>query len=154
PEPDDLSRVPRRDRGVLSRRPTAPGRDRGAAEHPGDRPARRRKCRAAPQRGTHLDRDLAFGSAMTCPDCGYDNIDGLDACEHCGQDLRSVDIPSPREGLQRRIMETPLRELSPAKALVATARDPVARVVRQMREQRQGSVLVMEGNELVGIFTE
>jgi CBS domain-containing protein len=92
---------------------------------------------------------------MVCPDCGHDNIDGVDACDHCGQNLSSVDIPSARgAGLQRTIMETPLRDLAPPPALTVSPRDPVAGVVRMMREKRQGSVLVMEGNELAGIFTE
>jgi CBS domain-containing protein len=91
---------------------------------------------------------------VTCPDCGHDNIAGDDACEHCGQDLRSIDVPTARAGLQRRIMETPLKDLSPGAAIIVSPRDPVARAVGLMRERRQGSVLVMEGQELVGIFTE
>ena len=91
---------------------------------------------------------------MVCPDCGHDNIGGVDACDHCGQDLSSVDIPTARGGLQRTIMETPLRDLAPPAALTVSPREPVARVVRLMREQRQGSALVMEGQELAGIFTE
>ncbi len=91
---------------------------------------------------------------MVCPDCGHDNIDGADACDHCGQDLSSVDVPGPKAGLQRAIMETPLRDLQPALALTVSPRDPVSRVVRLMSEKRQGSALVMEGRTLVGIFTE
>jgi len=91
---------------------------------------------------------------MTCPDCGHENIDGVDACDHCGQDLRSIDIPTPGSGLQRCIMETPLRELQPAAALTVSPRDSISTVVRRMREGRQGSVLVMDGQALVGIFTE
>ncbi len=91
---------------------------------------------------------------MTCPDCGHDNIGGVDACDHCGQDLRSIDIPAPKSGLQRTIMETPLRDLAPAPALTVAPADPISKVVRQMRETRQGSALVMEGGHLVGIFTE
>jgi CBS domain-containing protein len=91
---------------------------------------------------------------MTCPDCGHENIGGMDACDHCGQDLSSIDIPTPRGGLQGTIMETPLRDLAPAPALVVSPRAPVAEVVRMMRERRQGSVLVMDGTQLVGIFTE
>ena len=91
---------------------------------------------------------------MICPDCGHDNFGGADACDHCGQDLRSIDIPTAGTGLQRTIMETPLRDLAPPPALTVAPRDPVARVVRLMRDGRQGSVLVMEGNDLAGIFTE
>src|SRR5436309_11438180 len=91
---------------------------------------------------------------MVCPDCGHDNIDGVDACDHCGQNLSSVDIPGPKAGLQRAIMETPLRDLQPAIALTVTPGDSVSRAVKLMRDKRQGSVLVMEGRTLVGIFTE
>ena len=91
---------------------------------------------------------------MTCPDCGHENIDGMDACDHCGQDLRSIDIPTPGEGLQRAIMETPLRDLEPAAALVASPKTPVSEVIRMMRERRQGSVLVIDGGHVAGIFTE
>ena len=69
------------------------------------------------------------GGRVTCPDCGHDNIDGLDACEHCGQDLRSIDVPQPKGGLQRRIMETPLRELNPKQAITVGPRVPVSKVI-------------------------
>ena len=91
---------------------------------------------------------------MTCPDCGHTNIDGVDACEHCGQDLRSVDIPRPGTGLQRRIMETPLRDLNLAPALTVSPADRVSLVIRRMQEGRQGSALVVDHGRLVGIFTE
>jgi len=91
---------------------------------------------------------------MTCPDCGHDNIGGVDTCDHCGQDLRSIDVPGPKEGLQRRIMETPLRELMPSEALLAGPEDPVAMVIRRMQENKQGSVMVVDQGRLVGIFTE
>ena len=91
---------------------------------------------------------------MTCPDCAHENIDGIDSCEHCGQDLSSIDIPVPGTGLQRTIMETPLRDLAPAPALVVSPRDSIFQVVHLMRERRQGSVLVMDGTALLGIFTE
>ena len=91
---------------------------------------------------------------MTCPDCGHENIDGMDACDHCGQDLSSIDIPTPQGGLQGTIMKTPLRDLAPAPALIVSPPEPVADVVRKMRERRLGSVLVMDDGQLVGIFTE
>jgi signal-transduction protein with cAMP-binding, CBS, and nucleotidyltransferase domain len=91
---------------------------------------------------------------MTCPDCGHDNIGGLDLCEHCGQDLRSIDVPGPKSGLQRKIMETPLRELNPALALTVGPAEPVDRVLRLMQDKRQGSILVVDRGRVIGIFTE
>lgn len=92
---------------------------------------------------------------MTCPDCGHGNIDGVDSCEHCGQDLRSLDVvPRPKTGLQRRIMETPLRELEPPTALTVPPGEPIGSVIHLMQTHRHGSVLVVEDGHLVGIFTE
>lgn len=91
---------------------------------------------------------------MTCPDCGHDNIAGADRCDHCGQDLTSIDVPRPKSGLQRTIMETPLRKLNPAAAITVAPSDPVARIIGLMRDHRQGSVLVVDHGRLVGIFTE
>jgi len=91
---------------------------------------------------------------VKCPDCGHENLDGADGCEHCGQDLSSLDIPRGRDGLQRRIMETPLRDLNPAEALTVPPAEPIARVIALMQTHGYGSVLVVEGERLVGIFTE
>jgi CBS domain-containing protein len=92
---------------------------------------------------------------MTCPDCGHDNIAGLDQCGNCGQDLRSIDIlPRGRSPLPRQVMQTPLRDLLPPLALTAPPEEPVGSVIRRMQENRQGSVLVMDGDRIVGIFTE
>ncbi len=92
---------------------------------------------------------------MTCPDCGHDNIAGMDACDHCGQDLRSIDVmPRPGTHLQRRILETPLRDLDPARALTVAPEDPVSTVIARMQKERLGSALVMEQDRLVGIFSE
>jgi CBS domain-containing protein len=91
---------------------------------------------------------------LTCPDCGHDNIGGVDACESCGQDLRSIDIPSPKSGLQRHIMETPLRDLEPIPALTVEVSDPVSKVIGLMKKRRIGSAMVLEAGRLVGIFTE
>ena len=91
---------------------------------------------------------------MNCPDCGHDNIAGADHCDHCGQELMSVDVPRPKSGLQRCIMETPLRDLNPATALTATPGEPVAAIINRMREQRQGSILIVDRGRMVGIFTE
>ena len=91
---------------------------------------------------------------MKCPDCGHENLDGADDCEHCGQDLRSLDIPRARDGLQRHIMETPLRDLNPAAALTVPPTEPISSVIALMQSHGHGSVLVVEGARLVGIFTE
>ncbi|HMC82296.1 MAG TPA: CBS domain-containing protein [Candidatus Polarisedimenticolia bacterium] len=91
---------------------------------------------------------------MICPDCGHENIDGSDSCDECGQDLRSLDIPGSREGIHRTLMETPLREVGPLPPNVLAPTASVLDALRLMQQTRHGSVLIVDGGHLVGIFTE
>lgn len=91
---------------------------------------------------------------MICPDCGSDNLAGVDSCEECGQDLRSLDIPSAKDGLQQVLVETPLREVGLLPPNIVAPGDSVLEAVRLMQKTRHGSVLVVEDGKLVGIFTE
>jgi CBS domain-containing protein len=91
---------------------------------------------------------------MNCPDCGHGNLPGTDACEHCGQDLRSVDAPRRRAGVQPRVLDTPLSALDPAEALTVKPSDPVGEVIRKMRAGRQGSAVIVDRGTVTGIFTE
>ena len=91
---------------------------------------------------------------MICPDCGTDNIAGVDSCEECGQDLRSLDIPSAKDGLQQVLLETLLREVGLLPPNIVAPGDSVLEAVRLMQKTRHGSVLVVEDGKLVGIFTE
>lgn len=91
---------------------------------------------------------------MNCPDCFYENLDGTDTCEQCGQDLRSQDIPMPGEGLQRALMETSLQEVGLQPAKILGPEDSLRKALLLLDETPGGSVLVVERGRLVGIFTE
>ena len=52
---------------------------------------------------------------MICPDCGYDNIEGVDWCEQCGQPLVEFD-PATCE-LEESISRHSIRVLSPKPAI-------------------------------------
>ena len=89
-----------------------------------------------------------------CPDCGHENFAGADRCDSCGHDLQPLSLPRARTALQRRIMETPLRDLDPAPALTVKPAEPIQSVIRQMQDRRVGSALVLDHGKVVGIFTE
>lgn len=96
---------------------------------------------------------------MVCPGCGFDNIQGVFACEECGMDLAGLDIPDaqPMQGLRRHIMRDRIKRIGPLKPLVATKEATIWDAIQIMRAGRHGSVLVVEpGDEakLLGIFTE
>jgi len=65
-----------------------------------------------------------------------------------------LDLPQPKEGLQRHLMEDPVRALPLRPPVTISSEDPVGQALQLMRQHRIGSVLVVEGGKLVGIFTE
>lgn len=90
---------------------------------------------------------------MICPVCGFDNIEGVDSCENCGSDLRSIDVPVPTTPIQHR-MQFPLRALRPRKPELFAPETPVADVIARMRADAVDCVFVGGAGGLSGIFTE
>lgn len=92
---------------------------------------------------------------MLCPECRYDNIEGVDRCENCGHDLRGIDQPdAPGARRENEFIHHPLSELAsnqmPPKVQTT---DPVHLAVRLMQRGDAGCVLVMSGAQLAGIIT-
>lgn len=91
---------------------------------------------------------------VTCPFCGSKNIAGVDRCENCLQPLRSVDIPEPEQAISESAFSAPLASLRllrpPSLAPTDTVRDAVELLV----QNKGGAVLVVDGDQLSGIFTE
>jgi len=91
---------------------------------------------------------------MICPFCGHNNIAGVDRCQECMHPLRDLDVPRPTEGFQKHIMQDAVRHLNLAHPVNAQVDDSVARTIELMKQHRVGCALVLEGERLVGIFTE
>ena len=47
-----------------------------------------------------------------CPNCGHQNIDGVDHCEACESSLTTLSKPRPKTSLERSVMKVPVRDLS------------------------------------------
>ncbi|HEX8748873.1 MAG TPA: CBS domain-containing protein [Pyrinomonadaceae bacterium] len=94
---------------------------------------------------------------MICPDCGHDNIEGMDRCENCMKPLRDLDVPRPdaTRGLVRSVMEDDLRGLlEDAPALYVSSDTPAREVIGRMKEGAASCALVVDDDKLSGIFTE
>jgi CBS domain-containing protein len=91
---------------------------------------------------------------MICPGCGYENLPGAEVCAHCFHDLMGLDVPQPKEGLQKHLLEDPIRVLPLRPPVTVSPEDSVGRALELMRRHRIGSLLVVERGKLVGIFTE
>src|SRR5882672_265652 len=93
---------------------------------------------------------------MNCPSCGHENIDGIDRCENRLAPFRQLDIPSAdaAEGLARSVMEANLGQLEQDLAISVAPDTPALEVARLMKNANSGCALVVDGAQLVGIFTE
>jgi len=88
---------------------------------------------------------------MLCPDCGSKNIEGSESCASCGGSLVD-DIPS--SDVERGITSHSVNVLCPREAVCVQVETPVRDVVALMAQKNAGCVLVENGADLVGVFSE
>lgn len=91
---------------------------------------------------------------MICPACELENVPGVELCEGCGMDLTDSGVPKPTSGMQARILGDPLSSLAPWYKVHVSSSATVAEALAVMREKKHGSVLILDGDDLKGIFTE
>jgi CBS domain-containing protein len=92
---------------------------------------------------------------ITCPSCDFENITGADNCEQCGQALSDQNLPQPATYVERCIVRDRLGVLHRSRPLVVV--DPQTKirdVLRLLADRAIGCVLVTEGQEVRGIFSE
>ena len=91
---------------------------------------------------------------MICPQCGFDNLQGVDECENCGFDLMSVDIPAPSTQFEAELVKIPLADLAHHKPLTIAASATAADAVHQMQHAGAGCLIVEDGGRVAGILSE
>ena len=105
-----------------------------------------------------LTADLAPEGAdrrvMVCPVCGYENLQGDDLCANCGADLATSDLPQATSPFERLLVEVPLKSLKMRPPFTVEASASVESVLERMRTDETADVLVVDGDRLLGIFTE
>ncbi|VAX39706.1 hypothetical protein MNBD_PLANCTO02-656 [hydrothermal vent metagenome] len=89
---------------------------------------------------------------MLCPDCGFDNIEGIDACDACGQPMTSLDI-SPSE-LEESISRHSISVLNPRQPESVEATTTLREAIKQLVAGEAGSLLVLDKGSLIGIVTD
>ena len=63
---------------------------------------------------------------MICPNCGRDNIPGIDLCEGCGSDLAGLDLPEAHHGFRGQMMTDRVGDLEMADSLYVSPETTVA----------------------------
>ena len=92
---------------------------------------------------------------MKCPSCGYQNLAGTDACEHCQTSLTQEDVPQAGTDVERRLVEDSIASLQPMVPLTVELQASLEDAIQTMRKHGVGCVLITgDGGKLAGILTE
>ena len=89
---------------------------------------------------------------MHCPDCGSDNIPGVDHCEQCGAPL--IGLQGPESRVERSISRHTVGAIATRDPITLPSFTSVRACIAEMAAARVGCVLIEEGGQVVGIFTE
>lgn len=110
--------------------------------------------RGGPSKSTAIESSGGKPALLTCPDCGTQNIQGTDYCVNCQADLRTLDIPvdtwSPGVGAPGE----QVRHIAHGEPLRVEKAVPIRAVIAKLRDSEHGCAIVVDGERVVGIFTE
>lgn len=93
-------------------------------------------------------------SAILCPYCEAENIEGTDECQACGKSLMELSRRIPATNVEADLMRDRIERLWPKSPSKVAPTTPVADVLKKMVDERIGCVMVVDGEKLVGIFSE
>jgi CBS domain-containing protein len=91
---------------------------------------------------------------IVCPYCNAENIEGADECAECNQPLTELSMRVPATTVEADLMRDRIEKLWPKKPFTVAHSTPVGDVLKKMVAETIGCVMVMDGNRLVGIFSE
>jgi len=92
---------------------------------------------------------------MICPHCAFDNFPGSEQCGNCQADLTQLDRPVAQDRVERSLMEDPLSQLKPRRAVTLPRSVTVKHAIEVMLSHDIGAVLIVDDDgNLIGIFSE
>jgi CBS domain-containing protein len=91
---------------------------------------------------------------ILCPYCDAENIEGADECERCNAALSQLSIRVPASSVEADLLRDRIERLWPKSPAAVPPNTPVRRVLELMVEKKIGCAMVVEGDKLVGIFSE
>ena len=91
---------------------------------------------------------------IACPYCGSDNTEGSDLCDQCQHSLTDMSHPNPNSLVERGLLKDRIESLNPNQPLTVEPSDLIGAVLKKMVEKSIGCVMIVEGEQLLGIFSE
>ena len=91
---------------------------------------------------------------IVCPHCGAENLEGSDLCDDCQHSLTDMSYPEPKTSIEAGLLEDRIDILSPREPITATPDMTVGQVIDMMVHDSVGCAIIVDGDQLVGIFSE
>ena len=91
---------------------------------------------------------------IICPFCSADNIEGADSCDQCGQSLADAYRAVPASDIERSVLKDRVSVLNPKPPITVASTHSVNDVLKLLVDKSIGCAFVVDGDELVGVFTE
>lgn len=91
---------------------------------------------------------------LQCPVCGSENLTGAELCDNCGAELGGHDVPTQASSFEGRLMGEHLADLGTTPPMTVSPEATLDAVIAGMRDRDADCVLVVDGERLVGIFTD
>ena len=91
---------------------------------------------------------------MICPNCRFENFAGDDTCDNCGASLSTIDTPEQALDYGDTVLGEHLDALGVNDFQTVAPSVGVAQAIRQMHTAGTDCLLVVDGDQLVGIFTD
>lgn len=91
---------------------------------------------------------------ILCPYCDAENIEGADTCAECEAPLTDLSIPKPATRVEADLLRDRIERLWPKSPSKVSPDTPVRDVLQKMVGETIGCVMVVDGDRLVGIFSE
>ncbi len=91
---------------------------------------------------------------ITCPSCGSENTEGADLCQECHHSLTELSRPSIHSQVERGLIKDRIQILQPREPITVSPDSTIGDTLNKMMAGAQGCAMVVDGNDVVGIFTE
>jgi CBS domain-containing protein len=89
-----------------------------------------------------------------CPYCGAENLQGVDVCDDCQHSLTDLSFPVPATDVEEGLLKDRIEVLSPSPPQTVSLSTSVGEVLKKMVDKSIGCVIVVDGDQMRGIFTE
>lgn len=89
-----------------------------------------------------------------CPDCGQENIKGVDVCEGCGQSIDHLSFRVATSTVELALENARIKNLPPRAPLSVDVTATVEDVIKKLASENAGCAIVTKDDQVVGIFSE